>query len=447
MNVSLAFNLFTVLEMDDLKQKLAIEVIVHLKWEDKNLKWNPDDYGGLDVMYFNKDQIWTLGMDVNSEKPLFDFPSQNLVFPSGEVRFAISATLVAICNLDMTYFPFDTQTCRFNFAAARSSLKDILLIPEVGSVIDGYIEHGEWALVDIRSGVEYVGLTPTLKFPLAYFRLTLRRRPDYYVLTIIIPVSIVSFFAQLTFLVPVESGERLSYALTVLLSLSVHSSLVGSLMPRSASHTPIMMEYILIMFAISALCIVMTVVVNIVHWSRVVVLNDGRKAVRIVGISIPINLEKQKNNSKKRKCKAGVFKSGEVAPYSAWPGTSQVHGHPLPSGYNKGTGEPAPNHPGTFFALSKFNRSNKEIQTEGPGAGDSRIDSYNGTGGKNNPDPQMVDEFKFKEEITDPFDVKCPYLRMLAEKINLISFAILFLSFIAINVITIIRVKLGTRAD
>ena len=63
--------------------------------------------------------------------------------------------------------------------------------------------------------------------------LTLRRRPTYYNLNIFLPVVALSLLGQLTFTVPVESGERLSYALTVLLSLSVYSTSVANTIPRS----------------------------------------------------------------------------------------------------------------------------------------------------------------------------------------------------------------------
>ena len=71
------------------------------------------------------------------------------------------------------------------------------------------------------------------------------RRPTYFIWNVFLPVIALSLLGQLTFFVPVESGERLSYTLTVLLSLSVYSSSTTSIMPRSSLTTPLIVRLVL----------------------------------------------------------------------------------------------------------------------------------------------------------------------------------------------------------
>ena len=70
----------------------------------------------------------------------------------------------------------------------------------------------------------------------------LQRRPDFYLLTMVFPCILTSAVAAMTFMLPVESGEKVSLEITVLLSLAVFMLVVSDSMPPSSDNFPIIGE-------------------------------------------------------------------------------------------------------------------------------------------------------------------------------------------------------------
>ena len=66
-----------------------------------------------------------------------------------------------------------------------------------------------------------------------------QRRPSFYLLTMMFPCILTSAVAALTFMLPVESGEKVSLEITVLLSLAVFMLVVSESMPPSSDNFPI----------------------------------------------------------------------------------------------------------------------------------------------------------------------------------------------------------------
>ena len=59
------------------------------------------------------------------------------------------------------------------------------------------------------------------KFPDVTYRLELRRRTLFYMMNFILPCVLIAVLTLLVFLLPPESGERMSFGVTVLLSFTI----------------------------------------------------------------------------------------------------------------------------------------------------------------------------------------------------------------------------------
>ncbi|CAG5136341.1 unnamed protein product [Candidula unifasciata] len=247
-------------------------------------------------MYFNEDQIWapTVYIEESQAKgpTLFNLPTTHLVLPDGTVTFGSSGVLETSCSLDMTYFPYDYQSCKFGFGILDSSRRDVNLVSDERGPQKSanYVQDGEWAVHDFGTAVNLTGMK-NYEIQTLYVILKLQRRSTYYVLNVIVPAVTVSLLSLLTFVVPVESGERLAYALTNLLSLSVYITYIGSIMPSSSVDLPIILRYLVSLFIISSMCVVMTVIVIAVRWSRVVIVSEKLKCIFIFGF--PFTLQRK----------------------------------------------------------------------------------------------------------------------------------------------------------
>jgi hypothetical protein len=74
------------------------------------------------------------------------------------------------------------------------------------------------------------------QLPAIDFTLELKRKYSYYLLNMLLPVIILATMAPFVFILPVESGEKIGFALTILLSLSVVMTIVSDNIPPTSTH-------------------------------------------------------------------------------------------------------------------------------------------------------------------------------------------------------------------
>ena len=65
-------------------------------------------------------------------------------------------------------------------------------------------------------------------------KLELKRKPLLIVVNVLLPIAFLSVLNVLVFIIPVDSGQRVSYCITVLLSISVFFTIVSDTLPKSS---------------------------------------------------------------------------------------------------------------------------------------------------------------------------------------------------------------------
>ena len=76
------------------------------------------------------------------------------------------------------------------------------------------------------------------KFSVVKYFIYLHRLPAYYLLNIIVPTMVLAFLSAFTFYVPVDSGEKLSLCITILLSFSVFLLNLSDNTPNISENLP-----------------------------------------------------------------------------------------------------------------------------------------------------------------------------------------------------------------
>ncbi|CAL1526860.1 unnamed protein product [Lymnaea stagnalis] len=132
---------------------------------------------------------------------------------------------------------------------------------EVGTTF--YVNHGEWEIIDKH--IRIFNLTATVEFSCIQIQFTLKRRPYFLLVNIVLPVIFLSFLNILVFVIPADSGEKIGYGITVLLALSVFMSIIGSMLPRSSSKIPKVTLYLFILLIISMLTVIVSIVIVYLH--------------------------------------------------------------------------------------------------------------------------------------------------------------------------------------
>eukprot|EP00066_Takifugu_rubripes_P022148 XP_011611414.1 PREDICTED: neuronal acetylcholine receptor subunit alpha-7 [Takifugu rubripes] len=285
--VELGFTLRQIIDVDEKNQVLITNAWLQLYWTDIYLSWNPESFPGVQNLRFPSSLIWMPDILLyNSADERFDatFHTNVLVNATGVCQYIPPGILKSTCYIDVRWFPFDVQRCDLKFGSWTHNgwLLDLQMM-DVD--ISTYIPNGEWDLVGVpakRNELYYDCCKEP--YPDVTFTVTIRRRTLYYGLNLLVPCVLISGLALLVFLLPADSGEKISLGITVLLSLTVFMLLVAEIMPATSDSVPLIAQYFASTMMIVGLSVVVTVLVLQFHhhdphggkmpkWVRVVLLN------------------------------------------------------------------------------------------------------------------------------------------------------------------------------
>ncbi|XP_062318829.1 neuronal acetylcholine receptor subunit alpha-7 [Osmerus eperlanus] len=285
--VHFSFSLMQIMDVDEKNQVLTTNIWLQLYWTDHYLRWNATDYPGVTNVRFPDSQIWRPDILLyNSADERFDatFHTNVLVNSTGYCQYLPPGIFKSTCYIDVRWFPFDVQRCDLKFGSWTYGGWSLDL-QMVEADVTGYIANGEWDLVEVpgRRSERFYDCCKE-PYPDVTFTVVMRRRTLYYGLNLLIPCVLISTLALLVFLLPADSGEKISLGITVLLSLTVFMLLVAEIMPATSDSVPLIAQYFATTMVIVGLSVIATVLVLQYHhhdpdggkmpkWTRVVLLN------------------------------------------------------------------------------------------------------------------------------------------------------------------------------
>ncbi|VDO21982.1 unnamed protein product [Heligmosomoides polygyrus] len=130
---------------------------------------------------------------------------------------------------------------------------------------DSFTENGEWEIVANRT-FRYKQHSGSTEYSTVVFELHLRRRTLFFMYNIVAPCVMLSILTMMQFLLPCESGEKVTLGLTVLLAYSVFSFNIAESMPETSEVIPLIAIYLMAIMGISALSVSFSVfVLNLRH--------------------------------------------------------------------------------------------------------------------------------------------------------------------------------------
>lgn len=156
------------------------------------------------------------------------------------MNYNFPSRIKTLCQLDVSRFPFDVQTCSLTFGSwACNGLElDVTSKSNIAD-ISAVVENAEWEIVEspiARHEIIY-GCCPE-PYPDITIYINLRRKPTHYIINIIIPSILITCVAVLGFILPVDAGEKIGLQLTVMLTISVFQMLVAEKLPPAADSQP-----------------------------------------------------------------------------------------------------------------------------------------------------------------------------------------------------------------
>ncbi|ESO85172.1 hypothetical protein LOTGIDRAFT_54546, partial [Lottia gigantea] len=260
-NVVVSFNLYSLSGIDEKQQRLTFTGWCSFKWKDEFLVWNRTEYG-VDILTISADKIWTPDIQIfNSDinfGPIEVAPSRSLIYWNGSVGWYPGSKFSTYCKINIRHFPFDSQMCNINAGLWSSMLDGVTLEGHQPIIFSSFEENSEWEIV-------YFKYSKVVSDYLLQYTILLKRRYMFQILNIILPIVILSLLTNLVFLLPVESGEKVSLSISILLSYTVLITLVVSVLPSNSDNVCLLAVYIISLVFLSALSTLATVLVVYFH--------------------------------------------------------------------------------------------------------------------------------------------------------------------------------------
>ncbi|XP_053379829.1 acetylcholine receptor subunit delta-like [Mercenaria mercenaria] len=163
-------------------------------------------------------------------------------------------TTKTTCDLDMSYFPFDIQTCHIKMYIIGNNKFDFTLYVEWDTGTVSESRNGAWTLVgknySVDDNLEMIDL-----------ELSFERRPLFLLLNIFLPIIVLALLTPIVFALPKHSGERVGYSITMLLAISVYMTIISDNLPQNSDPMPLVSIMMFIWYILDS-AIVFIVIIN-----------------------------------------------------------------------------------------------------------------------------------------------------------------------------------------
>lgn len=222
------------ISVDEVEQTIHLSHIVDIRWVDPNLIWNPALYGNISEIEMETSAVWNpkLALPKSITDGIVTLPEHVTLTSNGHLVSSFSGYANSLCQLDLTYFPFDQHTCTIVFMGDNS----FRLLPDnTRRHVDVamFFKHGgEWHL-DPRGCFSKDGVSTYIEC-----FLFIHRRSSFYVTNLIVPMVFTSAMTLTVFWIPAESGEKISFLVSVFVSTSVFLNYIVETIPRSMGSLP-----------------------------------------------------------------------------------------------------------------------------------------------------------------------------------------------------------------
>ncbi|XP_026467576.1 acetylcholine receptor subunit alpha-like [Ctenocephalides felis] len=259
LTVKIKLKLSQLIDVNLKNQIMTTNLWVEQSWYDYKLKWEPKEYGGVEMLHVPSDHIWRPDIvlynnaDGNFEVTLATKATLNY---TGRVEWRPPAIYKSSCEIDVEYFPFDEQTCVMKFGSWTYDGFQVDLrhrdeqtgsnVVDIGIDLSEFYTSVEWDILEVpavRNEKFYTCCDePYLDIT---FNITMRRKTLFYTVNLIIPCMGISFLTVLVFYLPSDSGEKVSLSISILLSLTVFFLLLAEIIPPTSLVVPLLGKFVL----------------------------------------------------------------------------------------------------------------------------------------------------------------------------------------------------------
>ncbi|XP_069131628.1 neuronal acetylcholine receptor subunit alpha-6-like [Argopecten irradians] len=263
---------FTLIAFNGFKEidsKVSIIATFAIFWNDNRLTWNPNEYGGTTSTLIPADLLWKPDIAITNSYGGIQFLYRNefsiRVLHNGTMVMYTGDNYDLYCNADITFYPLDKQTCDMQMMTWGSFPNEVTFYGvDADSLHNVTTSDPTWDVTEVkmfnRVNIQLTKLTVRIK---------LKRLPEYVVINMILPVCFLCVINIFVFFLPVESGERIGFSITLLLSVAVFMTILSDSLPQSSRPKIAVLCYFMFsQLLLSIFMMVFTIVGLRIYWAN-----------------------------------------------------------------------------------------------------------------------------------------------------------------------------------
>ncbi|KAK7895620.1 hypothetical protein WMY93_020945 [Mugilogobius chulae] len=244
LKIEMRFEVKEILELKEVEQTFTSYIKFDLYWVNEFISWNESDFCGLETFLVPSEMLWKPDLHIieimeKDKSPRSPFLR---ILSSGNIKMNMDQVVHSSCRMQVYKLPFDTQTCNLTIKPFHLTVKEITLART----------HREYKPLVMESAFEYVDLkikehytsNRALQKQMITYTVILKRRSVLYVLNFILPVLVFFFLDYASFLLP-DTGDKLSFKITILLAVTVLQLLLNDILPFAPKRIPLILVYCL----------------------------------------------------------------------------------------------------------------------------------------------------------------------------------------------------------
>jgi len=208
--------------IDDARQEYSVDIFVKIEWNDPRLALPEDERSGQTRIFSLEDIWWPRGLIINDRGTSPQLPLVANIDPHGKVTYRQRRWGTLAADLKFQEFPFDSQRLEIDVAFYQYSPDEIGFSSDSGIMGDeGTFSAEGWRfrILEPTFGEARVPSQEIVR-PRLTFAIEAVRNSDYYLLTMVLPMSLIVFMAWTAFwLQPNIVNPRLGISTAAIFSL------------------------------------------------------------------------------------------------------------------------------------------------------------------------------------------------------------------------------------
>ncbi|CAO2580338.1 Gamma-aminobutyric acid receptor subunit rho-2 [Lemmus lemmus] len=158
------------------------------------------------------------------------------VLPDGQVLYSMRITVTAMCNMDFSHFPLDSQTCSLELESYAYTDEDLMLYWKNGDEslkTDDKISLSQFLIQKFHTTSRLAFYSSTGWYNRLYINFTLHRHIFFFLLQTYFPATLMVMLSWVSFWIDYRAvPARVSLGITTVLTMSTIITGVNASMPR-----------------------------------------------------------------------------------------------------------------------------------------------------------------------------------------------------------------------